>query len=331
MVAMKFGRHSYFCHCKWHGVFQIVHCCFDRMPNMQNQYEPLVWWTYMFAYLNIYKCDISACCKESYIIHFTWNSILIEFPFDCEFFEMFGSYLPALEEWKNAYHYCFSNCQHDDTWSVQSNCVAIIVLVLDGKWFQWIVWVRCTHALRCHWQLPHLPLYESERHQKEKKWMVCILITPTTQIELIETIANKSTCVRVSFAKRLHESKHELGSHIKNITILLYGWRKRRQRRWWLDRVTYQLSRNRVIKPPCGLGVPREMGLSASTVNSTVGQSCIWTLPYAPFGKYRLFKWVVIFREWGHCRKCVIFQNWCVLEQSNVWPTFTILGWQIRP
>lgn len=85
----------------------------------------------------LYVCSVYLRCKkkESYIIHLTWNSILIEFPFNCKFFEMFRSNLPALEEWRKdasavRYHYCFSNCQHDDTWSIQSNCVAIIVLLL---------------------------------------------------------------------------------------------------------------------------------------------------------------------------------------------------------
>lgn len=135
--------------------------------------------------------------------------------------------LPALEEWRKdasavRYHCCFSNCQHDDTWSIYNRIALLLLcrcyfsaLQLAGKLFRWIVWVwymLCPAAL-----LICTLLAQNEREESSHEW--CILITPTTQIELIETIANKSTCVRVSFAKRLHESKHEHCSHIKNITV----------------------------------------------------------------------------------------------------------------
>lgn len=77
--------------------------------------------------------------------------------------------------------------------------------------------------LNC-WSMVHAPprpgiVYTAVKMREERRTEWCILITPTTQIELIETIANKSTCVRASFAKRLLESKHEHCSHIKNITF----------------------------------------------------------------------------------------------------------------
>lgn len=62
---------------------------------------------------------------------------------------------------------------------------------------------HCTSCISCF-----LILYQDE-------W--CILITSTSQIEMIETIANKSTCVRFPFESG--SSNNHKSSPIKNITF----------------------------------------------------------------------------------------------------------------
>lgn len=67
--------------------------------------------------------------------------------------------------------------------------------------------------------LPSMRARERER-ESEIEW--CILITPTTQIELIETIANKSTCVRFPLWKSssMRVNMRALISKTSTISIL---------------------------------------------------------------------------------------------------------------